>query len=128
MKIHSREFILLTLFIFFSSTPCLAQIETESLFSIKNTCWSHKLYASTLCFSNDSICFCFEGKDCNCSQSAFILDLVVISFFGAVSEGSSVNGIANPFLGVGFFIACAGGDCESSDMTKISDDWTPPGD
>ena len=70
-------------------------------------------------------CFIFWLLNCQCSQETLARN------YPETIKGNwdpSVNGIANPFLGIGFFIACADGDCEARDMLKISDDWTPPGD
>ena len=123
-----KKIVLIAVLISLFTTPCLAQIETNSLFSLNGTSWIFPgVYGYVLGFYEGDIYLCDEG-DCPSPSiyPSIIKDLLIISIFSIdTNGGTSLSGFASPLIGVGWCKICADYICVPSLITKTSDKFYP---
>ena len=132
-----KKTILLVLIVLMVSTPCLAEVEPDGMFTVDNTVWSlyfpipivsygffeEKVYWVTYLFVAGE----FIAKE---ATSGLYSNFFFFSTFQIKEETYSDYGILFPFLGVGilFFFDYSEGetDCYISLLFRTMNDWTPP--
>ena len=118
-----KKLILLTIFLLsLINTPCLAQIETNSFFTLEGTLWSQGDETETIGFYENKVYICFETACAEMPVSAYT-DLIICSFFVIETLGFKINGLLFPLIGVGFAVNTS--TKIPYKMLKIENDWSP---
>ena len=128
-----KNLILAVIMVVMISTPCLAELEPEGLFSIEGTLWSapglefegiegYELYFG---FTNHVTFLCINSGVA-CEPYGMYVEVPggsinYLSVFGPLF--GSAPGILLPYLGVGILIYK---NLRVFPMLKVSDNWTPP--
>lgn len=113
------------------STPCLAQRETNSFYSLTDTLWSIFPFDSYFGFSGGVVYVCdAELESCTSTPNSFYFDFPFISLlYIPITEEDSgfITGFLSPLLGTGitlvynyrlmYFLHAT--------LFKVSDNWAP---
>jgi hypothetical protein len=117
-----KKIILATLMIAMLATPCMAEVEPSTLFSIENTLWliegTSDLYYG---FTGGIVYFCStEGNSCLPLSNSSYVDFPLLGIFSY--HGGSRIGYLSPLFGIGIAISSSSKDI----LLKVNDNWTPP--
>jgi len=114
-----KKTILVMLMVLMISTPCLAEVEPDGLFSIEKTLWEsdrsyYGFYQGTVYRCN----YDMGAFLCSEMDNSFYIDLFLVSIFTGTFNSS---GILFPLSGIGVLYD----SISIRLLSKVDDDWIP---